>query len=231
MGCFLCVVGSTIIVIHAPKGEEIYSLEELEMKIQEPLFLTYLMFVMFISVAVPFYFGPKYGRQNILIYLILCSAVGSLTVVFCKGIGISLKQTFTSDTNELYNYGLWSLLIATILCIMIQMNYLNKSLDLFNTSLVTPVYYVMFTTLVLIASSILYQEWKNMSGVDVLGSGCGFLTVIVGIILLNAFKDLEVYFKDVYSTSRRDITTPENGDIDSDRRIEISYGSTRSTRG
>lgn len=189
------------------------------------------MFVMFICGAITFHLGPKYGRQNILIYLILCSAVGSLTVVFCKGIGISLKQTFTSDTNELYNYGLWTLLIATIFCIIVQMNYLNKSLDLFNTSLVTPVYYVMFTTLVLIASSILFQEWKNMSGVDILGSGCGFLTVIVGIILLNSFKDLEVRFKDIYSTSRRDITTPENGDMDSDHRNEITYGSTRNTRG
>lgn len=43
------------------------------------------------------------------------------------------------------------------------MAYLNKSLDLFNTGIVTPVYYVMFTTLVLIASAILFKEWKHLS--------------------------------------------------------------------
>lgn len=43
------------------------------------------------------------------------------------------------------------------------MNYLNKALDSFNTGIVTPVYYVMFTTMVLIASAILFKEWQNLS--------------------------------------------------------------------
>ncbi len=43
------------------------------------------------------------------------------------------------------------------------MNYLNKALDSFNTGIVTPVYYVMFTTMVLIASGILFKEWQNLS--------------------------------------------------------------------
>ena len=32
------------------------------------------------------------------------------------------------------------------------MNYLNKALDLFNTAVVTPIYYVMFTTATIAAS-------------------------------------------------------------------------------
>lgn len=34
-----------------------------------------------------------------------------------------------------------------VVCILTQMNYLNKALDLFNTAIVSPVYYVMFTVL------------------------------------------------------------------------------------
>lgn len=37
------------------------------------------------------------------------------------------------------------------------MNYLNKALDLFNTAIVSPIYYVMFTTFTIIASVILFQ--------------------------------------------------------------------------
>jgi hypothetical protein len=37
------------------------------------------------------------------------------------------------------------------------MNYLNKSLDLFNTAIVSPIYYVMFTLLTIIASVIMFQ--------------------------------------------------------------------------
>lgn len=36
LGCFLCILGSTIIVIHAPKEEEVESLEMLLFKLQEP---------------------------------------------------------------------------------------------------------------------------------------------------------------------------------------------------
>ena len=42
-------------------------------------------------------------------------------------------------------------------CVVTQMNYLNKALDLFNTAIVSPIYYVMFTTFTIIASVILFQ--------------------------------------------------------------------------
>ena len=42
-------------------------------------------------------------------------------------------------------------------CVVTQMNYLNKALDLFNTAIVSPIYYVMFTTLTVAANVILFQ--------------------------------------------------------------------------
>ena len=42
-------------------------------------------------------------------------------------------------------------------CVITQMNYLNKALDLFNTAIVSPIYYVMFTTLTVAANVILFQ--------------------------------------------------------------------------
>lgn len=42
------------------------------------------------------------------------------------------------------------------------MNYLNKALDLFNTAIVTPIYYVMFTTLTIAASMIMMREEQSV---------------------------------------------------------------------
>lgn len=36
MGCVLCVLGSTVIVIHSPKEEEVENLSELLIKLQDP---------------------------------------------------------------------------------------------------------------------------------------------------------------------------------------------------
>lgn len=65
--------------------------------------------------------------------------------------------------NEMGNWMTWMFLILVIIFVTVQMTYLNKSLDLFNTGIVTPVYYVMFTTLVIIASAILFKEWVHLS--------------------------------------------------------------------
>ena len=42
-------------------------------------------------------------------------------------------------------------------CMGIEMIYLNRALDTFNTSMVTPIYYVLFTTFVLFASAIIFK--------------------------------------------------------------------------
>lgn len=49
------------------------------------------------------------------------------------------------------------------MCVVTQMNYLNKALDVFNTAVVTPIYYVMFTTLTLTASSIMFKDYALQS--------------------------------------------------------------------
>lgn len=60
------------------------------------------------------------------------------------------------------NWFTWIFLVLVVVFVIVQMTYLNKALDSFNTGIVTPVYYVMFTTLVLIASAILFKEWQNL---------------------------------------------------------------------
>lgn len=70
---------------------------------------------------------------------------------------------FIGYQNEMGNWLTWLFLMLVVIFVTIQMAYLNKSLDLFNTGIVTPVYYVMFTTLVITASAILFKEWKHLS--------------------------------------------------------------------
>lgn len=194
MGCLLCILGSTVIVLHSPKEEEVSSLSELLIKIKEPGYVSYVLIVAMCALSIAFHFGPAYGNQNILVYICLCSSVGSLTVMSCKGLGLALKETITGKENAFSNWLTWIFIFSVVLCITVQMNYLNKSLDQFDTSIVTPIYYVFFTTLVIVASAILFREWEKMSAKDIVGASCGFLVVIVAIFLLNAFKEMDVHY-------------------------------------
>uniref|UniRef100_A0A1B6D9M1 Magnesium transporter NIPA2 n=3 Tax=Clastoptera arizonana TaxID=38151 RepID=A0A1B6D9M1_9HEMI len=197
IGCFLCILGSTIIVLHSPKEEEIESMDILLERLKEPGFVIYALIVMVVSVEIMVYIGPKYGHKNVCIFLILCSSVGSLTVMACKGLGLALKETFTGTKNEITNSLTWGFLILVIIFITVQMNYLNRALDLFNTGVVTPVYYVMFTTLVITASAILFKEWVHLSYQVIIGILVGFVIIVISIILLTTLKDKDITLNDV----------------------------------
>ncbi|XP_041985253.1 magnesium transporter NIPA2 [Aricia agestis] len=204
IGCFLCIIGSIIFVIHSPKSEEVTEFVDLTTKLTDYLFVSYVLTILGMSFILKVVFIPRFGNTNIVVYLLICSAIGSLTVVFCKGVALGVKETINGGNNNLKNYIFWILLVISVACIAIQMNYLNKSLDIFNTSVVTPVYYVMFTVLVIMSSGILFREWEHMSAMDILGCVCGFLVLIVAVFTLNVFKDVNVTLRDLTLHSRVD---------------------------
>ncbi|XP_025974416.1 magnesium transporter NIPA4 [Dromaius novaehollandiae] len=191
LGCMLSIVGSTVMVIHAPEDEEVTTLDEMTSKLREPGFLTYAAILLAVCLLLIFYFAPRYGQSNILIYLTICSIIGAFSVSSVKGLGIAIKGFF-ADQPVLQHPLTWILVITLVASITTQINYLNKSLDIFNTSLVFPIYYVLFTTIVITTSIILFKEWVTMTVVDIIGTVCGFLTIILGVFLLHAFKDIEI---------------------------------------
>lgn len=72
------------------------------------------------------------------------------------------------------------------------MNYLNKALDSFSSSLVNPVHYIFFTGFVILASSILFQEWRYIAAIDVFATLVGLSVVIIALFMISAFNDLQV---------------------------------------
>ncbi len=149
-----------------------------------------------------FWLSPKIGQTNVLVYVTICSLLGSLSVVFAKGLSIAIRLT-VSGNSQLSNPLAWFFLIAMFTGITIQLSYLNMALDTFNTALVTPIYYVMFTTLSITSSGILYKEWTKLSIANVAGDLCGFVTTISGVFLLHMFKDVNVTFSDLLSSSNK----------------------------
>ena len=74
------------------------------------------------------------------------------------GLSIGLKLTL-EGRNQLDKGSFWSFVILVTVSIITQMNYLNKALDTFNTAVVTPIYYVFFTTSTIVSSAILFNGW------------------------------------------------------------------------
>ncbi|WVY91428.1 hypothetical protein V8G54_036942 [Vigna mungo] len=67
----------------------------------------------------------------------------------------------------------------------------KEALDTFNTAIVSPIYYVMFTTLTILASVIMFKDWDGQSGGTIVSEICGFIVVLSGTVMLHATKDFE----------------------------------------
>uniref|UniRef100_A0A3B3XJ86 NIPA like domain containing 4 n=1 Tax=Poecilia mexicana TaxID=48701 RepID=A0A3B3XJ86_9TELE len=194
LGCLLCVLGSILLVIHAPQEQEVTSIQDMTNKLLEPGFLVYVVAVLVLCAVLVLYFCPRSGRSNILIYIGICSLLGAFTVSSVKGLAIAIN-TVVYDISVLSQPLTWILLLTLIVSIVTQVNYLNKSLDTFNTLLVYPIYYVLFTSVVLSTSIILFQEWSSMSAVDVVTTLGSFLIIVVGVALLHLFRELQITMK------------------------------------
>lgn len=148
--------------------------------------------------------APKKGQTNILVYISICSLIGAFSVSSVKGLGIAIKELL--EWKPVYKNPLVFILLAVlVLSVTTQINYLNKALDTFNTSLVTPIYYVFFTSMVVTCSAILFQEWYGMKAGDIIGTLSGFFTIINGIFLLHAFKNTDITWSDLASTTQKEV--------------------------
>jgi hypothetical protein len=76
---------------------------------------------------------PKWGNKTPIVNISICSFVGSITVMASKGFGIALKLTF-AGSNQLTHPSTYVFAILVGVCIVVQMNYFNKALDVFSTN-------------------------------------------------------------------------------------------------
>ncbi|KAF2466325.1 DUF803-domain-containing protein [Lindgomyces ingoldianus] len=188
IGCAICLIGSVIIVLHAPPDKEVSSVDEILHLALEPGFLFYCAFVAIFSVLMIYKVAPKHGRKNPLIYLSICSTTGSVSIMAIKAFGIALKMTIGGN-NQFTHPSTYVFVIMIVGCILTQMNYFNKALSQFSTNIVNPLYYVTFTTCTLIASFLLFRGFNTTSAVNTISLLCGFLVIFSGVYLLNLSRE------------------------------------------
>ncbi|KAL4873852.1 hypothetical protein BDV12DRAFT_54212 [Aspergillus spectabilis] len=184
LGCAMCLLGSVVIVLHAPPDKPVETIDEILHYAVQPGFLVYCLAVAIFSTVMIYRVAPLYGKRNPLVYISICSTVGSVSVMSVKAFGIALKLTLGGH-NQFTHASTYVFLIVTAFCILTQMNYFNKALNEFSTSIVNPLYYVTFTTATLCASFILFKGFNTTDAVNTISLLCGFLIIFSGVYLLN----------------------------------------------
>lgn len=186
VGCFLCVIGSVIIALNGPSDESSGSIVEFRKLFLSVGFLIWLGICVVASLVLIFWAAPRYGKKNMMVYVLICSLLGGLSVSTTSGLGSAILLSIRGDM-QLKNWFFYVLLAFVVITLLSEIVFLNKALELFNTSMVTPAYFVTFTSCSIISTIVLYKGLAA-SPSSIVTLVLGFFVICTGIVLLQLSK-------------------------------------------
>jgi hypothetical protein len=107
-------------------------------------------------------------------------------IVVSTGVGSSIvysARNWTTD-NQFLRWPFYPMLAFMAVTIVANINFLNKALALFSTAVISPIYYVSFTTATLVSAAVLFQGFPVENVASGLGIVMGFLVIVGGVSLL-----------------------------------------------
>ncbi|KAJ3191479.1 hypothetical protein HK101_007679 [Irineochytrium annulatum] len=189
IGCAQCMLGAVLLVINAPASNTTTTLKSFWTLAGSWIFLVYFAVNMIALLLLVFLAAPRWGERWPLIYISICSILGSFVVVSMQGLGSAIVYTASHpDDNQFKDWTMYPLLVMVVLSGVMQINYLNKALNIFSTAIVTPVYYVFFTTATLLCSAILLRDFMFDTVVNGVSALVGFCVIVGGVALLFAYS-------------------------------------------
>ncbi|KAG5463536.1 MAG: magnesium transporter NIPA-domain-containing protein, partial [Olpidium bornovanus] len=127
-------------------------------------------------------------RNNMLRYIGVCSLIGSLSIVATQGVGPAIVVTVGDPRNsQVRHWAFWAVLGVMTATLVVELAYLNRALGRFSAAIVTPVYYVTFTTATIVSTSIFAQGY-SATPVAIASGVMGFFVICSGVYLLQVSR-------------------------------------------
>ncbi|OCB88412.1 DUF803-domain-containing protein [Sanghuangporus baumii] len=186
IGCFQCILGAIIIALNGPEEQSVSTIAEFKKLFLAPGFLSYGSVCIVASLVIIFFVAPKYGKKSMIWYILVCSLIGGISVSCTQGLGACILTSIRGQ-DQFKNWFIYFLLFFVICTLLTEIYYLNVALAIFNTAMVTPTYYVLFTFFTLVTSVILYQGLKA-SASAIITIALAFLVICSGIFILQMSK-------------------------------------------
>ncbi|KAH8647081.1 magnesium transporter NIPA-domain-containing protein [Tricladium varicosporioides] len=181
-GVVVAVAGAVVVVLSAKQQEKKLGPHEIWGAITTLEFEIYMAVTVGLIIAL-MYASPKYGNQTILVDLGLVGLFGGYTALSTKGVASMLSSTLWRALTTPVTYALVVVLVGTAI---MQVRYVNRALQRFDSTQVIPVQFVMFTLSVIIGSAILYRDFEKATADSVSKFIGGCLLTFFGVFLITS---------------------------------------------
>ncbi|KAJ4175061.1 hypothetical protein NW754_005481 [Fusarium falciforme] len=184
-GVVIAVAGVVTVVLSAKQEETKLNPHDVLDAITALPFEIYLAVTIFLIIVL-MWASPRYGRRTILIDLGLVGLFGGYTALATKGVSSMLSSTLWRAFTTPVTYVLILILLATA---VMQIRYVNKALQRFDSTQVIPIQFVMFTLCVIVGSAVLYRDFERTTAEQAAKFVGGCLLTFFGVFLITSGRE------------------------------------------
>ncbi|KAA1104336.1 hypothetical protein PGT21_019912 [Puccinia graminis f. sp. tritici] len=181
LGIDLVIIGTITIVLSSPRTSEALSPDQLTRAIRQLGFILYAALCLSAILLLICLSSTQWANRFIGIDVGLCAISGGFTVLSTKAFSSLLNVLFL----DCFNYSItWIMLAVMLVTAVLQIVFLNRALQRFDSKHVVPVQFVLFTIMAVIGSTILYGDFRDLGSAQV-GNfvfACGF--IFTGVYML-----------------------------------------------
>ena len=182
LGVLVAIAGAVTVVLSAKQSETKMGPDDLWYAIKRWEFVTYIGITALVIIALMMA-SPKYGNRTVLIDLGLVGLFGGYTALSTKGVASLLSDTLWRALTFPITY---ILLLVLVISALMQIRYVNKALQNFDSTQVIPTQFVMFTLSVIIGSAVLYREFETTTVGRVVKFVGGCFLTFFGVYLITS---------------------------------------------
>jgi hypothetical protein len=182
MGVLVSVAGAVVVVWSAEKEETKLGPDEIMDAISQTGFEVYFGITCALIIVL-MRLSSRYGHKTILIDLGLVGLFGGYTVLATKGISSLISSSFYHIFQYPIAYLFTFVLASTA---VLQVKYINRALQRFDSTQVIPTQFVLFTISVIVGSAILYRDFEDVSKKRVIKFCAGCSLTFIGVYLISS---------------------------------------------
>ncbi|KAL8938376.1 MAG: hypothetical protein Q9216_003933 [Gyalolechia sp. 2 TL-2023] len=181
-GVLVAVAGAVVVVLSAKNSETRMGPDDIWSAITRWEFELYLGITAALIIVLIWASG-KYGEKSILIDLGLVGLFGGYTALSTKGVASLLSGTLWRTLTFPITYLLVVVLVGSA---VMQIRYVNRALQRFDSTQVIPTQFVLFTISVIVGSAVLYRDFESATAERVGKFIGGCLLTFVGVYLITS---------------------------------------------
>ncbi|OQD88179.1 hypothetical protein PENANT_c004G08944 [Penicillium antarcticum] len=181
-GVLISVAGAVVVVLSAKSSEEQIGPHEIWVMITRWEFELYLGLTISL-IAGLMWASHQYGSRSILIDVGLVALFGGYTALSTKGVSSLLSGSLWHIITFPITYVLVFVLVSSAL---MQIRYINRALQRFDSTQVIPTQFVLFTLAVIIGSAVLYRDFESITATRATKFVGGCLLTFLGVYFITS---------------------------------------------